>query len=146
MIQEEIDSLRSAALSQRRKFAEIQGEHALSELSWKTIEHFLTAIPKDYSWVNKRVGLYRALTDEVNLDAWASFLIRHEALIYYPKVIQTDHAQMEFFPVPSLAKEHWLQGEFGILEPKAHTSQLQPDRLDWIFVPSVLVGKSGERI
>jgi 5-formyltetrahydrofolate cyclo-ligase len=53
---------------------------------------------------------------------------------------------MEFHEVADPGAYHWRRGVFGIEEPDEDLPRVAAEKMDWILVPGVLFGKSGERI
>jgi 5-formyltetrahydrofolate cyclo-ligase len=94
------------------------------------------------------VGMYSALPSELSLESMETTLRQLGWKLHYPRIVDRQAKTMEFVEIPegSVELQSWQTGPYGIREPHSDLKACQPDHLDLIFVPSVVLGESGERI
>lgn len=94
-----------------------------------------------------KVGIYKALSWELNLHALEQALRGLGCQIYFPRVVDLTLKTMDFVEVtPLSAASEWKKGAFGVPEPPSDCPVLDPRELDTLFVPGVAFGEAGQRI
>lgn len=89
----------------------------------------------------KRVLMYAALPEEVNLDAVFDCL-NGEVEFYFPRV---NEEEMEFYRATSLKELE--TGNFGVREPKTECAKIQYDEDKYLMlVPGMAFDKNGYRL
>lgn len=88
----------------------------------------------------KRIALYRAVQDEINLDLlWPS----HNRTYYFP-VMQEDKTLLF---LPATSQTDFSQNKFGILEPHvSKTLAVTPSQIDMMVLPLIAFDEQGTRI
>jgi 5-formyltetrahydrofolate cyclo-ligase len=117
----------------------------VAELSQEVISRFLAVFPR-ISEI--RVGMYRALPMELNLKDLEFQLRAWGWKLHFPRISDRNLKNMEFVEV-SCAQENdlaWKIGPYGIQEPHPELKAVSPQKLDLIFIPSVALSESGQRI
>ncbi|GMA63336.1 5-formyltetrahydrofolate cyclo-ligase [Alicyclobacillus fastidiosus] len=89
------------------------------------------------------IGLYAAVRAEVDVLDCVSSLRERGWIVAYPKVLNAS-GQMDMFVVDSPVD--LTPGQFGILEPSAHASVLEPADLDILLVPGLGFTLAGWRL
>jgi 5-formyltetrahydrofolate cyclo-ligase len=98
------------------------------------------------SWSGARVGLYRALPDEPDLGALEMELSAAGARLFFPRIVDRLAGRMELAESPAGERNGWEAGLFGVAQPSASASVVDPGELAVVFVPGVAFGRRGERI
>ena len=94
--------------------------------------------------VYRRMGLYRALKGEVELDSLERVLSDIHISLFYPQVSDRDLNTLLMVSADPFCPDHWVKGPYGVMEP---SSLVLPDLLpELILVPGVAFGEQGERI
>jgi len=94
------------------------------QLSLKICQHFLSAVDLSL-FTKKNVALYRSIKGEVDLSLLQEKLLASGARCFFPEITSKEKKEMIFI------------GQKNIIEPES---------LDFFFVPAVAFGPSGERI
>ena len=95
-------------------------------------------------WSGARVGLYRALPEELDLRPLEPLLERAGARLWFPRVIPGPAPSLAWVAKPEGVGD-FARGAYGIQEPLGEPDE-PPPALDFIFVPGVAFGERGERI
>ncbi len=102
-----------------------------------------------------KVGLYRSLPDELNLENLSRAFARMECEIYFPRVLKSSESpeikSLEWVKIPPKAvldgdPEFWEKGSYRVLEPASSLRGELAPALDLVVVPGVAFGPAGERL
>ena len=91
---------------------------------------------------SRRIALYRAIEGEIPMDYLALSLLKMGKKVCFPKVCGD---RMEFFDVSDLSDSSFLEGRYGIKEPK-DTSDPVTDLIDMVLVPGLAYNEEGTRL
>ena len=89
---------------------------------------------------SKKIGLYKATLNEVNLDNLISVALKDEKEVYIPKVL--DDSKMELYRINSISDIKNLS-KYNIYEPEG---MIEASTLDLIIVPGIVFDKALYRI
>ncbi|MGZ3687877.1 MAG: 5-formyltetrahydrofolate cyclo-ligase [Bdellovibrionota bacterium] len=139
----DIATLRKSLLERRRNL----GPQALLEIGAKATARVTSALEGGGLKIQGlRVALYRAMHDELSLDALDTWLRARGARIYFPRVLDRAEKVLEFVEVPAALDASWRSGPYGISEPHPELQAAKSSELELIFVPGAGFGQQGERI
>lgn len=140
MILGSVEDIRKKSLKNRRALSQDQVIQLSHQIQARFLDRFKV---KNLSGL--RVAVYRALSDEVNLDALEDSFKEMGWIFHYPRVVGTSSKKIEFVQVSQGAAD-WQVGVYGIREPASSLSAVSPESLDLVLVPGVAFGQKGERI
>ena len=134
------DSIRNQILKIRKQVSSVQR----AEMSIQITSRFLSVLQEGHHFEMQgcKMGMYRALSDEVDLQPLFFELQKQGSRFFFPRVLP--EKQMEFIEVNSSTR--WTKSSYGIDEPHSDLKGIDAQELDLIFVPGVAFGELGERI
>lgn len=105
-----------------------------------------------------KAGLYQALPDELGLLELEQRLLHLRARLFFPRVLNRQARELEFVEISrdqmrqaqilraEKAHRAWVVGPYGIQEPHPRLPATPARELDFVVVPGLAFGLSGERI
>ena len=119
----------------------------LSEID-KTLPEFIYAIDdgelKSKLKKANRIALYRATGGEVPTDSLAETFISKGIKCCFPRVI--NDKEMVFCDCGSLDDSEFEKGAYGLQEPVASKTPVDPESIDVVLLPAVAYNEEGTRL
>ncbi len=137
--------IRRDYLDRRRALSADDREKKSRQASARLMELILS-LPQIEKSEGLKIASYRADQASGEIDP-SGILEEHAfaaAYFFYPRVLNRSEGTMEFCaPVTEL---DWVQGAFGLYEPRRELPAVHPMSLDLIVVPGVVFDREGGRV
>ena len=91
----------------------------------------------------KRIALYRATGGELPCDGLAMALMKKGKICCFPRI---EGDKMVFCDCASLDEKLFTAGAFGIKEPAASLTAVEPGSIDIVVLPAVAYNEEGTRL
>jgi len=132
--------IRSGILKRRRALSVAE----IRTRSERMVKRFLShAQAQPLLRAERAVSLYRPMHGEPSIDLLEPELRARSLHLHYPRIEDKSSGRIEMV---KMDEPEWVEGPFGLEEPAPSHPVVDPGSLDWIIVPGVVFGESGERI
>lgn len=91
----------------------------------------------------KRIALYRSVKGEVPVDGLAKHFMDMGIRCCFPRI---DNDSMSFYDCDSLSDDEFEVSSFGIKEPLADKTPVDPRDIDVVVLPAVAYNEEGTRL
>ena len=130
-------AIRRHVRSLRQSLNSKQRHHAAEQVA----SHLLRL---GYLATGKRLGVYMALPEELDLSMTIALARQHYCQLFIPRIVNMRRRQMTFTPfTPEVQLRH---NRWRIAEPVTRTQPIAPAHLDAILMPLVAFDSAGHRL
>lgn len=130
----------------RRRALNADDQREKSRQASQRLAELILNLPQVEKSEGLKIAIYRADSPSGEIDP-SGLLDEHAfaaAYFFYPRVLSRADGTMEF--CAPLAENDWVQGAFGLFEPRRELPPIHPLALDIIVVPGVVFDREGGRV